>query len=200
MKLFAYLIVYVMIKKLVYKVYQNIRVLFYILISDRKYNYSINSFKQPVLLKGRGVIEVSKTAIIGVLSSPFFLSSYSYIESRNKNSKIVIGNNVIVNNNVTIVSEGEGIVIGDNTLIGHDVEIVDSDFHELSPNKRIGGNPKTKKVIIGKNVFIGNYVKITKGVEIGENTVVAMGAVVVTSVPDNCVVGGNPAIIIRDNL
>ena len=53
-------------------------------------------------------------------------------------------------------------------------------------------------VIISNNVWIGMNATILKGVTIGENSVVAAGAVVTKSVPANVVVGGNPAIIIKE--
>lgn len=52
------------------------------------------------------------------------------------------------------------------------------------------------KVVIKDNVYIGNNVLIMAGVTIGENVIVAAGAVVTKSVPDNSIVGGNPARII----
>ncbi|MBA2585639.1 MAG: maltose acetyltransferase, partial [Chthoniobacterales bacterium] len=51
--------------------------------------------------------------------------------------------------------------------------------------------------IIGDNVWIGMNAVILKGVAIGENSVVAAGAVVTKSVPENCVVAGNPAKIVK---
>ena len=123
---------------------------------------------------------------------------YGYIDARNIVSKIVIGDNVHINNNFFICSEGEGIEIGENTLIGINCQIMDSDFHDLDPEKRTTGVPKTPKVIIGKNVFIGNNVSILKGVTIGDNSVIGTGAVVTKSVPANTIAGGNPAVVIRD--
>ena len=123
---------------------------------------------------------------------------YGYIDARNIVSKIVIGDNVHINNNFFICSEGEGIEIGENTLIGINCQIMDSDFHDLRPERRTTGIPKTAKVIIGKNVFIDNNVSILKGVTIGDNSVIANGAIVTKSVPGNTIVGGNPASIIRN--
>jgi acetyltransferase-like isoleucine patch superfamily enzyme len=56
---------------------------------------------------------------------------------------------------------------------------------------------KTAPVIIRDNVWIGMNAVILKGVTIGENSVVAAGAVVTKSVPENVVVAGNPAIIVK---
>ena len=64
-----------------------------------------------------------------------------------------------------------------------------------SRRKKIG---IPKPVTIGDNVWIGGGVTILPGVTIGDNTVVAAASVVTRSFPDNVVVAGNPARIIRE--
>ena len=187
-------------KGLILKGYQFLRIFFYYLMSENKKVFSLKNFNQPVIFMGEGKITIAKTVNIGVKTSPGFMSTYGYLEARNNLSKIVIGERVWINNNVSIVSEGEGIIIGDDTLIGHDVEIIDSDFHDLDPHKRMGGKAKTARVVIGKNVFIGNNVKIGKGVNIGENSVIGLGAVVFSSIPRDSIVVGNPARVIKNNI
>jgi len=59
------------------------------------------------------------------------------------------------------------------------------------------GIPKTASVKIGTNVFIGSNVRILKGVSIGDNTVIANGSIVVSSIPKDVIAGGNPAKILR---
>lgn len=54
------------------------------------------------------------------------------------------------------------------------------------------------KVIIKNNVYIGNNCLIMPGVTIGNNVIVAAGSVVTKSIPDNSIVGGNPARIIGE--
>ena len=76
---------------------------------------------------------------------------------------------------------------------GINCQIIDSDFHDLDPKRRMTGIPKTAKVVIGKNVFIGNNVSILKGVTIGDNSIIGNGAVVTKSFPANTIVVGNPA-------
>lgn len=152
----------------------------------------------PVLLHGKGIISFGRSVKLGYKDSPFFYSGYVYLEARNIQSKIEIHADVQINNNTAIISEGTGgIIIGAGTLIGTGVTIYDSDFHELTSSRRIGGNPETAAVIIGKNVFIGSGVTILKGVTIGDNSVIGSGAVVNASIGDNVIAAGNPCRVIK---
>ena len=152
---------------------------------------------QPLLMKGDGSIVFKDNVRIGVLSSPYFFSTYSYIEVRKPQSEIIFGNNVWINNNACFLSEGEGIKIGDGTLIGTNFCAFDSDFHELAIDKRMSGIPRTAAIVIGKNVFIGSNVTVLKGVSIGENAVIANSSVVTKNIPANVIAGGNPCKVIR---
>ena len=179
-----------------HKIFQLPRIWKYWFLSTNKRTDGKAMYRQPVLRLGLGKIVFGNNVCLGYYPSPFFFNGYIHLEARSKDSQIVIGNNVVINNNFFAVSDGEGIEIGDNTLIGVNCEIVDSDFHELAPDKRVSGKPATQKVILGKNVFLGNNVKITKGVVLGENVVVANGAVVTSSFAANLIIGGVPAKII----
>ena len=114
--------------------------------------------------------------------------------------------------NGALVMAEERIEIGSHCLISWNVGIADSDFHPLEPAQRIidahalapffNGRParpklRTAPVIIGDNVWIGMNAVILKGVTVGENSVVAAGAVVTKSVPANVVVAGNPAVVTK---
>lgn len=178
-------------------VFQYPRILKYKLLSNCKNIIGKPIYNQPALLVGNGAIEFGKNVTLGYIQSPHVYNGYGYIDARKKNSKIVLGDNVLINNNVIIISEGEGIEIGAQTLIGLNVEIIDSNFHDLHPERRISGMPKTAKVTIGKNVFIGSNVKILKGVTIGDNSIIANGTVVTKTIPANVIAGGNPAVIIQ---
>lgn len=114
--------------------------------------------------------------------------------------------------NGALVMAEELIQIGSHCLVSWNVGIADSDFHPLAPAQRIidahalapffKDRPprpeiRTAPVIISDNVWIGMNAVILKGVTIGENSVVAAGAVVTKSVPANVVVAGNPAVITK---
>lgn len=150
----------------------------------------------PVLFSGNGQIIIGENVQFGYQQSPLFYSHYSYLEAREKISRIEIGNNVIINNNFSAVSNS-GIEIQDNCVIGVNVSIVDSDFHHLEAEKRNDTNPPAEPVIIGKNVFIGSNVTILKGVTIGNNSVIGSGSILSKSFPDNVIVAGNPAKVVR---
>jgi maltose O-acetyltransferase len=153
---------------------------------------------QPVLLLGEGEIIVGRNVEFGWPTSVGFFSGYSHIEAVVEGSVIEFGDNVQVNNNAFIKSEGPGIRVGREALLGSFVEIFDSDFHELHPERRRGGRPKMGTVDIGENAFIGDGSKILKGVTIGPHSVVGAGSVVTSSVPEGVVAAGNPARIVRE--
>ena len=154
---------------------------------------------QPVLFSGNGSIIFKGNVNIGVNRSPYFLSSYGYFEARKSESIIVIEDGVWLNNNANICSDGAGIYIGKNTIAGVNLSIIDSDFHNLDPDKRMGNHPyNTKSVHILENVFIGSNVSILKGVTIGKNSIIANGSVVTKSIPENVIAGGNPAKVIKN--
>ena len=67
--------------------------------------------------------------------------------------------------------------------------------HDLNPSKR--GDMYIKPIKIGNNVWIGSNVTITQGVTVGNGAVIAAGAVVTKDVPDEVVVGGVPAKMIK---
>jgi serine acetyltransferase len=183
---------------LAYILFQYPRILFFKFISNCSRIIGKAKINQPVQLSGMGIITFGKNVNLGVNTSPYFYSSYGYIEARKNDSQILIKDNVWINNNFIIISDGEGIEIGEKTLIGINFEVTDSDFHDLNPKKRTDGTPSTAKVIIGKNVFIGSNVKILKGVYIGDNSVIANGSIVTKSIPTNVVAGGNPCKIIKE--
>ena len=176
--------------------FQRPRVFKYKLLSNNKRVSGRPICNQPALLIGKGEIRFGNNVHLGYYPSPFFYNGYIHLESRSEESVISIGNNTYINNNFFAVSDKQGIYIGNDVFIGVNCEIIDSDFHSVSPDKRSGGESVSKKVVIGNNVFLGNNVKIAKGVVLGDNVVVANGSVVGSSFDSNVIIGGVPAKII----
>nr|WP_322625341.1 sugar O-acetyltransferase [uncultured Flavobacterium sp.] len=104
-----------------------------------------------------------------------------------------IGKNVFINFDCIFLDLG-GITIENNVQIAPRVSLL-SEGHPLSPQDRHALVPG--QITIKKNAWIGAAATILPGVTIGENAIVAAGAVVTKDVPDNTVVAGIPAKIIK---
>ena len=111
-------------------------------------------------------------------------------------SNIHVGENFYANFDCVFLDVCE-IRIGDNCMIAPGVHIYTA-THPLDPMERISGVEYGKPVTIGNNVWIGGRAVINPGITIGNNVVIASGAIVTKDVPDNAVVGGNPAKIIKE--
>lgn len=111
----------------------------------------------------------------------------------NLGTRTRIGKGVFINFDCCLLDIG-GITIEDNVQIGPNVKIC-SEGHPLEPARR--KDLIVKPVLIKRNAWIGAGAIILPGVTIGENAVIAAGAVVNRDVPDNTVVAGIPAKIIK---
>ncbi len=153
---------------------------------------------QPVLFHGLGSIVIGTGVEFGWPRSLAFHTGYSHVEAGSPEAVIEFGDHAQINNNAFIKSEGAGIRIGPHALIGSSVVIYDSDFHDLQRERRRGGQPRIAPVELGENVFVGDGVKILKGVSIGADSVIGIGSVVVQSIPAGVLAAGNPARVIRE--
>lgn len=106
-----------------------------------------------------------------------------------------VGENFFANFDCAILDVCE-VRFGDNCMLGPGVHIYTA-THPLHPTERNSGKEYAKPVTIGNNVWIGGGAIINSGITIGNNAVIASGAVVTKDVPDNSVVGGNPAKVIK---
>ena len=97
----------------------------------------------------------------------------------------------------------DSITIGKNTDIGAGCKIIDNDFHPLPYSQRypVEHMDKIKKrpINIGEGCFIGANSIILKGTTLGNNCVVGSGSVVSGTWPDNSIIAGNPARLIKEN-
>ncbi|MBM7690182.1 acetyltransferase [Enterococcus ureilyticus] len=106
---------------------------------------------------------------------------------------ITFGKDIFINQNVTFVDLG-GITIEDQVLIGPGSRLITVN-HLISPEKRRG--IKVEAICIKKNAWLGANVTVLPGITIGENSIVAADSTVTKDVPDNVVVVGSPAKIVR---
>lgn len=123
----------------------------------------------------------------------------TYITANN-NAEIFIGENSYVSQEVIINSQKK-IVIGKNVMVGQQVRIMDYDGHYIfSLNEKEKAVNQSKTVIIKDKVWIGFRASILKGVTIGSNSIIAANACVTSNVPNNVIVAGNPAKIVKENI
>lgn len=106
---------------------------------------------------------------------------------------IHVGKNVFINSSCHFQDQG-GIYIGDGCLIGHCVVLATLNH---DPNPTCRQNLRHAPIRIGKGVWIGAHATVTAGVSIGDNAIIAAGAVVTKDVPANVIAGGVPARIIK---
>ena len=107
---------------------------------------------------------------------------------------IRLGKNVFINHGCSFLDLG-GIIIEDDVLIGPKVNII-TENHPIDPANR--KSLDLAKVVIKQNAWIGAGATVLPGVTIGQNSIVAAGAVVTKNVPDNTIVGGIPAQFIKN--
>ena len=124
----------------------------------------------------------------GLWIEPPFYCDYGY--------NIHTGKNVFFNFNCCVLDVMK-VEIGDHVLIGPNVQIYTA-THPLDAKTRNSWLEFAKPVQIGNNVWIGGGAIICPGVSIGNGTVIGAGSVVTKSFPDNVVIGGNPAKIIKE--
>lgn len=149
-------------------------------------------------------------AIVSRVPINFFIGKNATIEVEHSVS-IGPGVNIIVKDNAHLrIGEGtyftsdlhievmNTIIIGNNCAISWGVTIIDDNHHQVLPPAPI--NHTSKQVIIGNHVWIGCNVTILGGSQIGSDSIVAAGSVVKGNFPDNVLIGGNPAKVLKENI
>lgn len=155
----------------------------------------------PVIMSGLDKVEIGENFSA---DSGLILRAWETYGIQKFSPKIIIGDNVHLGLNCQISSINK-IVIGNNFLCGKNIFISDHshgtgvlDEKNIAPIKRLLYSKG--EVMIGDNVWIGNNVCILPGVHIGNNVTVGANAVVTKDIPDDYIVAGIPARIIKKKI
>lgn len=164
-----------------------------------------------VEIKGRCRFSISRDSTITIRNNVTIASEFRSTISNGILTEICvqpkaylyIGENSGISS--TSIHVWESVYIGSYVNIGAGCLIMDTNFHSLESKIRMtkeGGIPgsevKTSPIVISDHVFVGARSIICKGVNIGENSIVATGSVVVKNIPANQIWGGNPAKFISE--
>ncbi|WP_333600997.1 acyltransferase [Flavobacterium sp.] len=183
--------------KIKYFFFVSLRIWKYQLLSDCQRVTGKPNLYLPLLLKGKGKIQFGNNFQNGVTAAHYTYSTYNYILSMEEESEVIIGDNVVMANGASLQAVNK-ITIEDNVMIGINCFLVDTDGHDLDPDKRMTGIPKSAPITIKKNVLIYYNTVVFKGVTIGENSVIGACSVVTKDIPANVFASGNPARVIRN--
>jgi acetyltransferase-like isoleucine patch superfamily enzyme len=153
----------------------------------QKYGGEIE-LRGPLIIRNSGLLEIGSQVIFDALwYKPI------YLQVARPAARLTIGDNVFVNYG-TEISLVQEVSIGSNSMIGIDCLIYDTDWHRIDG---LDGDAPTAPTRIGRGVWLGARVIVTKGVTIGDNTVVAANSVVTADLPAGVLAGGTPARVIR---
>lgn len=143
---------------------------------------------------GKGEIILGDHVSLDGRPAIFFAARYS------ERPRLLIGDHTGIGHACSFTI-GKEIRIGKHCRFGSSIAVFDAPGHPADPEARKAGMPsadsEVRPVNIEDNVWIGTGAVIFPGVTIGENSIVAMGSVVMTNVPPNTMVAGNPARQVR---
>ena len=139
-------------------------------------------------------IDQARELLGEIIGSPLDMTTTVFVPFHTNFGRFIrLGKNIFINHACSFLDLG-GITIEDDVMIGPRVNII-SEGHPVEPeNRKV---LVLNSVLIKRNAWIGAAVTILPGVTVGENSVVAAGALVTKDVPDNTVVAGVPARVIK---
>lgn len=164
------------------------------------YNVSNIQFGQSVTIDHHCTIDGYASQPV-VLGDCVKIGAYSVLSSTSHFSKYGVGLKMGNHSAVGMYTEfgaAGGIEIGDHVIMGSYVSFHSENHNFSDPNQpiRLQG-VSSKGIQIGNNVWVGAKVTFLDGSQVGSNCVVAAGAVVNGVYPDNCIIGGVPAKVIK---
>lgn len=187
---------------------------FYSILKWRKRRH----FKMNALVNVSNIIITDKANVFlrwGSVPADIIIEDGSIIEGTllsANHGKIIMGkcSKIGSNSHIRCVDK---IILGDYSAIANNTVICDNNNHPVNPadrmimrlspldsEKRSWKHADHAPIFIGKNVWIGEYCRICKGVTIGDGSIVAANAVVTKDVPANSIVAGNPARVVKTDI
>jgi acetyltransferase-like isoleucine patch superfamily enzyme len=149
-------------------------------------------FKAPLRLRIRGKGRVVFGRDVRVRNE----SGHTALLTFGREARIQIGDRVEIDG--AGLMSASAIVVEDDAILGPCL-LVDTDFHAIGPDRRLGIEPVSRRQIrIGPNAWIQGKATILKGVAVGEGAVVRWGALVAGDVAPGTVVMGNPAVVLSE--
>lgn len=161
------------------------------------YNFRI---KSGTNIKANGVsranIKIGEGVILRKGESHIFNDAY-----------FEIGKNVTLNDNSLLCAcVGTSLIIGDDCMFSFDIQLWSNDGHvifDVCTGENINSTEQInqdRKIIIGNHVWVGARSIILYNTEIGDGSIVGAGSLVKSKIPNNCIVAGNPAKVVRKNI
>ena len=154
------------------------------------------SLKEPLRIGGDQYISIGRNSLIG---KKIWLEAFDKYLGQVFTPEITIGENVYIGNYACITAINS-IKIGNGCLISEYVYISDHS-HGVNPGSQLRPSLQNLNskgpVLIGENTFLGFRVCVLPGVQLGKNCVVGANSVVTKSFPDNSMIGGIPAKLIK---
>lgn len=165
-------------------------------------NISVNGAPSIQIARG-AMVAIRDNVVLNSRNRGYHVAMYSPVKllADQPGAIISIGENTQVYG--SCCHAFNSITIGKNCLIAANTNIFDAHGHKLSfddVSNRIRTKctpPEAEPVIIGDNVWIGLNSIILPGTIIGDGSIIAAGSVVTREVPTMCIVGGNPARVLR---
>lgn len=180
--------------------------------------YKANYIKKMVTLEGTGQEFVRQTYVNlkdGSDRNDIIIGDHAMITGiliSQNHGKIKLGAYTFLRE-CSVIGSVKSVTIGDYTSIADYVVIMDNNNHPVNPQDRLIKSSTNKSspyrywrhsiaapILIGRNVWIGSFSRICKGVTIGDNSIVASNSVVTKDVPPNTIVAGNPARVVKTDI
>lgn len=150
-------------------------------------------------LKNCSIVIIGNNNRIDIGNECLLIDTELYIED--SRGKITIGDRTAICGKTQLaVIEGCSITLGSDCLLSSDIMVRTGDSHSVldTNGKRIN---RSKDVVLGDHVWVGNRAILLKGSAIGRDSIVASGGIITKAFhTTNCVLGGNPARIIKENI